>query len=265
MLIDFHIHAFTDEIAQRAVERLVNTAKIKNYTDGTEKATRDFLAENNIDYGVLLPIATKPTQQKTINDWAASVSGGSIISFGTVHPDAEDALDELERIKSLGLKGIKLHPDYQNVFVFSENCIKVFRRCAELDLPVSIHMGYDPVSPLVHRALPQDLLYVREKAPNVKLIAAHLGGMFCWDAVLHYLCGDRSIWLDTAYIGGFIDPSLLRSIVEKHGDDRILFGSDLPWHNPSSEKALIEQIGLSDKSLDRIFAENAAELLKMTF
>lgn len=265
MVIDFHVHAFTDSIAERAVGRLCTVAQIKNYTDGTEKDTRRVLTESGVDYGVILPIATKPSQQHTINDWAKSVYSGNFICFGTVHPDAPDMLEELERVKALGLKGIKIHPDYQGCYIFSDNCIKMLKRCGELDLPVIIHMGYDPVSPLVHHALPQDLLYVREKAPDVKIIAAHLGGMYGWEAVYKYLCGEKNIWLDTAYTCGFVDEKLCADIIAKHGANRVLFGSDLPWHTPLMEKQMLENMPLSDSDKDKIFSLNAAELLELTF
>mgnify|MGYP003304305883 FL=1 len=122
MYIDSHIHAFADSIAERAVKKLEETANIKAYTDGTIRGAQALLEKTGVDYGVLLPVATKPTQQTTINNWAKEEYKGRFISFGTVHPRAEDACDELDRIKSLGLRGVKLHNDYQGVFIFEECC-----------------------------------------------------------------------------------------------------------------------------------------------
>ena len=49
-----------------------------------------------------------------VNDFAAAINNSKdIVAFGSVYPHSEDAFDELDRIKSLGLKGVKLHPDYQ--------------------------------------------------------------------------------------------------------------------------------------------------------
>ncbi len=263
MKIDAHVHAFTDSIAEKAIKSLSATAKATPYTDGTVKDCRKVLTECNVDYGVLLPIATKPHQQETINNWAAEVNTGNLISFGTVHPDNPDYLSELERIKELGLKGVKIHPDYQGFFVFEQRLIPFWEKCAELDLPVTIHMGYDPISPLVHRALPQDLIFVHSKVPKVKIIAAHMGGMYAWEAVYNYLCGDPYIWLDTAYTAGMLNSVLMEEIVKKHGIDRILFASDLPWHKPTSEEKVINELNLTDEEKDRIFYRNIAELLKL--
>ena len=82
MYIDFHIHAYADEIADRAVQKLKDTANCNVYTNGRIDDTRQKLKEWGIDYGVLLPVATKPTQQTTINNWAKEQNHGNIISFG---------------------------------------------------------------------------------------------------------------------------------------------------------------------------------------
>lgn len=81
MYIDFHIHAYADEIADRAVQKLKDTANCNVYTNGRIDDTRQKLEEWGIDYGVLLPVATKPTQQTTINSWAKEQNHGNIISI----------------------------------------------------------------------------------------------------------------------------------------------------------------------------------------
>ena len=263
MIIDCHVHAFVDNIAERVIPKLSQTAKISAHSNGTEKDTRRILTELGIDYGVMLPIATKPTQQHTINSWAAEVNHDNLISFGTVHPYAEDALDELERIKALGLKGVKLHPDYQGVFLFEDVMLPIFRKCAELGLPVVIHMGYDPVSPLTHHATPQDLVAIHDKVPALKLIGAHMGGMYQWEAVYKYLAGMDNLWLDTAYTAEIMDEKLMVDIIRKHGAEKILFASDLPWHNPKAELEMIGRLPLSEKERAMILWENAANLLQL--
>lgn len=43
-----------------------------------------------VDKGVFFSIATKPSQQKSINDFCASIASDTVIPFGSVHPDAPD-------------------------------------------------------------------------------------------------------------------------------------------------------------------------------
>lgn len=261
MYIDSHIHAFADSIAERALNKLKETAKIEPCTNGTIAGAQRLLEKCGIDYGVLLPVATKPTQQTTINNWAREEYKGRFISFGTVHPLAEDAADEIERVKCLGLKGIKLHNDYQGVFIFDESCRPVYKKCEELGLPIVFHMGHDPISPLIHHAMPYDLLELHESYPKLKIIGAHLGGIWAWESVYRYIAGVKNIWLDTAFTAGRIDGKLLYEIVKKHGADNILYGSDLPWSSPDDEKRMIAELPVSDEEKDKIYYKNIIELL----
>ncbi len=86
MIIDFHTHAFADKIAEAAMRSLHKSAGLRPYTDGTVSGLRASMQENGIDISVVLPIATKPEQQRIINDWAAFIRAADIIPFGSVHP-----------------------------------------------------------------------------------------------------------------------------------------------------------------------------------
>ena len=138
---DFHTHAFTDALAERAVSGLSETSGITPATDGTVAGLRGKMAENGIDRATLLPVATKPSQQTTINNWAAEIMGDGLYCCGTVHPDAEDAVQEAERIKSLGLCGVKFHSEYQKFAPDEERMFPVYEKIAELDLIAVFHGG----------------------------------------------------------------------------------------------------------------------------
>ena len=92
-------------------------------TDGTLSGLRSVMARDNITKSVLLGIATNEKQQQAVNDFVKSCEGDNIIPFGSVYPHSRDALCELERIKAMGLRGIKFHPEYQQFFVDDEKMI----------------------------------------------------------------------------------------------------------------------------------------------
>ncbi len=262
MIIDFHTHAFDDAIAERAITKLEGVCNQKAYSNGKVSNLVEFLEQNNIDKSVLLPIATKPSQQTTINNWAVAQKSDRVIPFGSVHPDAPDALEELERIKSLGLKGIKLHPDYQDFFIDDEKLIPIYKKCAELDLIVVFHAGYDPLSPNVVHAKPEASAKVFKQVPNMKMVLAHFGGMNYFDDVEKYLVGlEGEIYLDTAYLDGRIDKNQLERIIKNHGAERILFGSDFPWHKSTMEYDLIQSLDITEKQKKLILGENAMRIL----
>ena len=216
MVIDFHVHAFSDKIVERAMGRLEKTlldateylpktANILPCTDGTLKDLIKKMDKFSIDKGVLLPIATKPSQQRVVNNWAKESESDRIIPFGSVHPDADDALDELERIKELGLYGVKLHPDYQNFFVDEERLFPIYEKCIELGLPIIFHAGFDPISPKKVHAMPDAFSKVLDALPNITMVLAHFGGMLEWDMVEEYLIGrGENLYFDLSTVTGYL-------------------------------------------------------------
>lgn len=260
MIIDFHIHTFPDALAERAVKKLSQTAGIPSYTDGTVSDTLAKMNQWKVDKGVFLNIATKPSQQRTINDRCLSMKDPRIIPFGSVHIDSKDCLEELARVKKLGMKGIKLHPDYQGFFIDDPRAYPVYQQCADLGLIVVIHAGTDPVSPGVIHAEPKAIARVLERFPRLTLVAAHFGGTDCWDDVLRYLVG-KQVYLDTALSAGNIPAEKALQIIRAHGAHRILFGSDCPWHSSAMDLAFIRSLGLREEEEAMIFSENACALL----
>ncbi len=271
MYIDFHTHAFTDSIAEKAISKLEDTLIKSGYGASVPAATRGTvgellkkLPEWGVDKAVILPIATKPHQQTTINNWAKDVQENhpELYCFGSVHPDAEDAFTELERIKSIGLHGVKFHPDYQGFFADEERLFPLYRKCAELGLPVVFHAGLDALSVDCIHCTPEMSARVIEAVPEMTLVLAHLGGNERWDDVEKHLVG-KNVYFDTAYIDGTISDEQALRIFRNHGADKILFASDCPWHPSSREKAMIERLPLTEEERELISHKNAEKLLSM--
>lgn len=259
---DFHTHAFTDALANRAVEGLSLTSGIQPATDGTVSGLRRKLEKNGIDRALLLPVATKPSQQETINNWAASVMGGGLYCCGTVHPAAENALEELERIRSLGLCGVKFHSEYQDFCPDEERMFPIYEKIAELGLIAVFHGGWDPYSEGEIKATPQSFAAVAKTFPKLKIVAAHLGGMKLWDDIEKYTAGKfENLWFDVSVISRYISDEQLLRILKKQSPERVLFGSDCPWDEPANEIAMIERMPLTNEEKELIFYKNAEKLL----
>ncbi|MBO5449562.1 MAG: amidohydrolase family protein [Ruminococcus sp.] len=261
MVIDFHVHAFNPKIAQRAVEKLEKISGLTPFTHGLTEETEAVFDSWGVDRGVLLPIATKPSQQTVINDWAAQQDGGRFISFGSVHPEAEDLCEELDRIKSLGLHGIKFHPDYQDFMVEEERMDAIYDEIEKRDLPVVFHAGWDCVSPDLVHCTPDGSVEMLKKHPHLKVVLAHLGANMMWQEVYDKLAGlDCEVYFDTAFSSNCPDD-MMKKIIRKHGADRILFASDCPWDNSLEIKKKIERLGLTDSETEKILGLNAKRLL----
>lgn len=265
-IFDFHTHAFVDQLAERAVGKLAETSGISPYTDGTVSGLRRAMEINNIEGCMILPVATKASQHHTINNWAAEIMGGGVYCCGSVFPGAEDALEEVARIKELGLCGVKFHSDYQDFLPDEEKMLPIYEKIAELGLIAVFHGGFDPLSPDYIRALPERFAKVAEKVPQLTFVAAHLGGMNLWDDVEKYLAGKyENMYFDLGVIAGHIANDQLLRIIRSHGAERILFGSDCPWDNPKNEIEMVESAGLTDEEKELIYHKNAERLLGITF
>ncbi|MBQ8296303.1 MAG: amidohydrolase [Ruminococcus sp.] len=263
-IFDFHTHAFVDSLAERAVSALEKTSGIAPYTDGTVSGLREAMHKNGISGALLLPVATKPSQQNTINNWAAEIMGKGLYCCGTIHPDAEDAIEEIERIKSLGLCGVKFHSEYQNFHPDEDRMFPLYRKIAETGMFAVFHGGWDPLSKDYVRGTPERFAKAAEAVPELTSVIAHLGGMNLWDDVEKYLAGKfDNLYFDVSVIAGYIDPQQLLRIIRKHGAERILFGTDCPWSAPESEICMIEELPLTAGEKELIFAGNAERLLKL--
>ena len=271
MIIDFHTHAFPEKIAARTLDVLRKGSKTVSgidcvpATDGTTKGLVEQLDLAGVDMAVVLPIATKPEQTETINRVAAAMYGesaGRLISFGSVHPADSGAPDAVDRAAEMGIKGLKLHPEFQRVNIDSEGSIAVLRRAAKNKMPVVIHAGNDIGLPPPVHSTPDMILHALDAVPDLILVAVHLGGWRMWDEVAEKLCG-APLYFDTAFISEYIEPSFAKDIIRVHGAEKVLFGSDCPWEAPSVTLAFLQGLGLDESELTLIKGENAKKLLKL--
>lgn len=263
MLIDFHTHAFPDKIGPRAVASLSHAAGgLKPQTTGTLTSLQEQMARDGVDISIMLSIATNPGQMRNVNDFAIEANKQTnIVAFGSVHPEAPDALEELERIARAGLKGVKLHPEYQGFYADEERMKPIYRKISQLGLIVQFHAGEDfGFAPPYHN-MPEHLLGALRWL-DTDVIAAHWGGAGCGAEVLEKLCG-QDIWFDTSFGYGVMPKYLAQKILDKHTPDRLLFGSDMPWHRPSWERRLLDSLDISPEDREKILCGNASKLLKL--
>ncbi|MDD3242197.1 MAG: TatD family hydrolase [Eubacteriales bacterium] len=260
MVIDAHMHVFPDALAGKALPRMAEVAKVPYHTDGTLRDTQEKMTQWGIDKGLFLHIATRPGQHK-VNDFAASIQNRHILCFGSVHPKDPDALAEMERIQALGLHGVKFHFDYQDVRMDDAAVKPLMDLAAQLGLPVTVHAGWDPYSPDHVHAPVKAIAATAKEFPRLKLIAAHMGGMMRWDEALEVLAGRENVWLDTAMAAVYCPPEKFRALLQKHGCERVLFGSDCPWDTATHELEYLRAAGLTVRQLEGITAGNISALL----
>lgn len=266
MVIDFHTHIFPEKIAGRTIHKLEGLAGVKAFTDGTKDELLSSMEEAKIDLSVVLPVVTRPEQFSTVNSFAAELSekyegkNPGLISFGGIHPKTLDYKRELRIIKELGLKGIKLHPDYQDTCFDDISYMRILDYATELGLITVVHAGVDIGYPDNVHCTPEMVKRVIDEVVPEKLVLAHYGGFKLWDSVEELLVNEN-VYFDNSFIYGYIEDETFLRILKKHGADKILFGTDSPWSGQKESVEKIESLPLTQEEKERILWKNAKELL----
>ena len=257
-IIDFHAHIYPDKIAEKASQATGDFYGITPAYSGTSKELLTSGKAAGISRFVLLPVATKPDQVSHINDFIADeVSAhNEFYGFGTLHPDCENILKETEHIISLGLKGIKLHPDTQQFNTDDKRLFEVFDYI-QGKTPLLVHCG-DKRFDFSH---PRRLKNVIDNFPHWQVIAAHLGGWSLFDEAFELL-KDENCYLDISSTMMFLPPEQIEHYIHGYGVERILFGTDFPLWRPEQEVASFRRLNLSSFEFERIAYKNALGILE---
>ena len=272
MIIDFHTHVFPEKIAASTVSALEKSGNTPAFSDGTVLGLMLQMQSAGVDISVNLPVLTKPSQFDSILRFAAAMNetcGGvtdspKIISFAGMHPDIEDYEEKLLAVKEKGILGIKIHPDYQGTFIDDEKYVRILAQAKRLGLITVTHAGFDgayPGQPI--KCTPTRIIRLLDKLGGYdKLVLAHMGGNQLFSEVYDILAG-ANVYFDTAYVLQFFSEYDFKRMVEKHGEEKILFATDSPWRSLSVDTAILRNYRLEKSTEEKIFSENARKLLNV--
>ncbi len=268
MIIDMHTHQFPDKIAGKTIEmlagKLKNTSGVTPCTDGTARGLSEKLSDASVDLGIVMPVVTRPGQFDTVNQCAAALSEAypGLLSFGGIHPEDEDIPAHMAKIAALGLKGVKIHPDYQGVMIDDPRYVRIAKEALYHGLLLTTHAGVDdgiegPVHCPPDRAVRfLSAVYEGHEPDTPRIIFAHGGANRQFDEAQRLL-GGWNVFFDLSYICGYIDEATLYSIVKGRGVERTLFGSDCPWGDPEKTISMIRALPLTETEKAAILGENA--------
>lgn len=266
MLIDFHVHTFPEAIAEKTFSMLLANMRHTYNIDqtlsygGTVPQLKEHMKETGVTKSVIMPIATKPQQHITINNFAEKIRCNEITSFASLHPYTENIPELLSDLKSRGFVGIKLHPDYQGVNADAEEFISLVNQATELGFYVTIHSGHDTGIKPPFKGTVEKIRRLLKCVDESFIILAHMGAFNQWDEVEEHLLNSKCFF-DTSVVSRFITIEQYRRIIDKHGADKIIFGSDAPWESPKDTFNFLKQAALSDEELEMITHKNAEKIL----
>ncbi len=262
-IFDLHTHTYPEILSVRATE---NLGKFYNFhVDG--KGTVSDLMENSRNAGIsgflILGVATNARQVHKVNEAVAAdvklarENGFFAYGYAGMHQDTEDFAAELDYATSLGLSGVKLHPDIQSADIDDERFIPLYCELEKRGLPLYLHMGDDRAE--YRYSEPEKLARVLDKFPNLKVIAAHFGGYKAWEEAILHLRGRKNVYYDTSSALWAMTPEYAKYLIDSLGIDTIMFGTDYPVVTSPEYLELFMKIDLSEAERRTILWDNAAK------
>ena len=258
MRTDIHTHVFHPAVAAKALARLAGlgfsatgSGLVADLLERAQRAGMDRVVVHNV--------ATAPAQMTPVNNFAIALQRQhpEVVAFGSVHPAAPGWEHELDRLEKAGIKGIKWHPNFQNL-AFDAPILAPVIEAAQSRFIFMCHVGCE--EPLGHNpASPYKLRALIRNFPKARIIAAHMGGYANGAAALDALAGQH-IWLDTSNTEQLGDAEL-HALFAAHPRERILFGSDYPLFDPQESYDRLQRRPRFTQGEMEEVATNASSLL----
>ena len=260
--IDAHCHVFPDKVAERATGAIGNFYNIPIYWNGTVGTLLKEGEQMGLDHFLIHSVATKPEQVGSANKYLASTVAsypGRFTALGAVHPLSENMEKDIDELVSLGMHGIKIHPDIQGFAVDCDGYMKAFEICEKKGLPALVHTG-DYRGDLSN---PKRVENVLRTFPDLTFIGAHFGGWSVWDDATRLLPKYDNMFVDTSSTLFWAGAFGMRDFISAFGIDRCIFGTDFPVNPASVEIKALLYLNYSDEEYRKLFSENAKRIYRI--
>ena len=264
MRVDVHTHVYPDRIAEVITQIMSRDFGYDAVTSATVDAIKTHMRESGVDKSIVLGVTERVDQVRGANDWLISIQDDMLVPFGAIHPDLEDKPGEVRLLRENGIKGIKLHPIMNQFYPDDPKMFPVYEEMGET-MVLEIHSGKwphtKPGDPLY--AAPERVMNVVRQFPKLKVIALHLGGFYMLDEAERELIGRDNVLIDTTWPPSIkeVGVKTLTTIINKHGINKVCFGTDFPLASQSADAEFIESLAISDADKEKILGENARELI----
>ena len=249
MIIDVHTHIPTHSDAVPANEEKLNEVMRPDISVRLNNSFDDYIRDMGpVDKAIVFGVAINPCgseddmgvmkAQQEVNDTASALAKtypDKVIGFMSVHPDASDVMEEMERcVDDLALKGMKLAPNYQNFDPLGANARRVYQFAERRGLPIVFHQGTAPMraAPLMY-AHPLVMDELAMDFPDLKIVMAHMAHPWHEDCIT-VIRKHPNVYADVS--GQFYRPwqmyNGMRLAYEWSVMHKLLFASDWPLTTP---------------------------------
>lgn len=257
-IIDAHTHIYPDKIAEKAGDAIGSFYNVPIYHTGTAEKLLKSGEKIGVDKFLVCSAATSPKQVTSINDFIISECAlhEEFFGFGSVHPDFENIDAELKRIKAAGLRGVKLHPDFQQFLIDDPKALPMWKAIRDNDMYALVHTG-DARLPFSD---PRRMAAVLEELPEIKVIAAHFGGYQVWERAYEAYKPETCLF-DISSSIMFMEKELIFKFFDKFGIENFFWGTDFPSQDHEIELNRFFELGLSEEQNRMLLGENFAKVM----
>ena len=264
MRVDVPTHVWPDKIAGAVLQSMTSEMGYEAIAGATVESVKTHMRDSGVDKSIVLGVTERADQVRRANDWLISIQDDKLVPFGAIHPRLEDKAGEVRRLRENGIKGIKLHPLMNQFYADDPNMFPVYEEMGET-MVLEIHTGRWPhTSPQeAVYAAPERVMNVVRQFPRLKVIALHLGGFYMLDEAERELIGKENVLIDTTWPPSIkeVGAETLTAIINKHGADKVCFGTDFPLTSQAADAEYIQNLQITDSDKERILGENARELI----
>ena len=260
-IFDIHTHIYPDDIAQKATDSVRKFYELEGAPgmSGTSSKLLEQGKKAGISRFLVLPVAIRPDRVQGINDFllAQVQQHQEFVGFGTVHAAMEGIAEEAERIISMGLRGIKMHPDSQKFNIDDPRLFPMYE-AIQGKIPVMLHVG-DPRYDYSH---PARLRKVLDQFPRLQAIAAHFGGYTMQKEALEVL-KDTDCIMDISSSMMFMEKGEPEKYINIYGAERMAYGTDYPLWDPVNEVKHFLELNLTTDQFEQIAWKTAYRFLRL--
>ena len=282
MIIDAHVHLFTPKIIANVSAKSEMVAELHLQTDeatgriGTA-ALGTALGRAGVHAALMLPTADADGVSEVNRAAMATAADYDFLNTaGTLHPECKDLPAEIEALHAAGIRAIKLCSFSQGFILdapatmamftqieaFNRNHIHNFFVVLDTFYKSAVYFGTDPR----YTTDPARISRLVRTFPGITFVGAHMGGLTApFEDIIRSLPAADNLYLDTSNAAHTLKETEFIRLLDVHGPERIIFGTDWPWFDPGEEILLIEglldQAGYTVNDKAKVFGGNIAELM----
>lgn len=282
IVFDAHTHLFHPKVVENVRKKTKMVQQLGLKTAGVKKRTSRTCLENELTDsqvigGLVLPTASASKVQKANDNAIEQVKGSTkLLTAGTLHPCARNIPDILDKLKDQEIRAIKCCSFSQQFSLQDPETFKMLKCIQEKNIktgagffiifdtlmPADQYFGSKPE----HNTTPELLGKLVKKFPSINFIGAHMGGLLApFTDVKKHLKPSDNLFLDTSNGVHVLEETQYIELIQQHGPEHIIFGTDWPWFTHKEEirlqNKLFDKAGFTKKQKASVFADNILKML----